>query len=155
MVFSDVIQSKIHTFEKNNQVTMKSIKFSDKELDFVRKQYQFELAEAENYVQDIKNLLLKLGKVKSLPITAEKPEPVSMKAVRKPKVSGKKEPVSTKPKPVSITEKDKPTLEKKVLSKPKTKKKRSKRRGVILQSLRKPLPMKDITSTSPESEKSE
>jgi hypothetical protein len=40
---------------------MKSIKFTDDELDFLRTQYQLELVEAEKYVQEVKNLLEKLG----------------------------------------------------------------------------------------------
>jgi hypothetical protein len=40
---------------------MKSIKFSEKELDFIRQQYQVELDEAETYVENLKNILNKIG----------------------------------------------------------------------------------------------
>jgi hypothetical protein len=40
---------------------MKAIKFTEQELDFLRTQYQLELVEAEKYVQEVKNLLKKLG----------------------------------------------------------------------------------------------
>jgi hypothetical protein len=39
---------------------MKSIKFSDKELDFLREQYSEELANAEKYVEQIRDILRKL-----------------------------------------------------------------------------------------------
>ena len=38
---------------------MKSIEFSDQELDFLRQQYLLELEEAENYVKSIKAVLVK------------------------------------------------------------------------------------------------
>lgn len=40
---------------------MKSIKFTAQELELLRNQYQLELVEAEKYVQEIKNILEKLG----------------------------------------------------------------------------------------------
>ena len=40
---------------------MKTIKFSDSELEFLQNHYELELADAENYVGEIKNILTKLG----------------------------------------------------------------------------------------------
>jgi hypothetical protein len=40
---------------------MKTIKFSEKELGFIRQQYQVELEEAEEYVENLKNILNKIG----------------------------------------------------------------------------------------------
>jgi len=67
---------------------MKSIKFSDKELEFIRQQYQVELEEAETYVENIKNILNKIG----VPSTAAMEEPIEQEPKvikrrgRKPKV---------------------------------------------------------------------
>ena len=67
---------------------MKSIKFSDKELEFIRQQYQVELEEAETYVKNIKNILNKIG----VPSTAAMEEPIEQEPKvikrrgRKPKV---------------------------------------------------------------------
>jgi len=38
---------------------MKSIKFSDSELEFLKNHYEFELVGAENYISEIKNILSK------------------------------------------------------------------------------------------------
>src|ERR1039457_4130920 len=40
---------------------MKSIKFSDSELMFIRQQYQVELEEAETYVENLRNILKKIN----------------------------------------------------------------------------------------------
>ena len=40
---------------------MKTIKFSDQELGFIRQQYQVELEEAEEYIENLKNILNKIG----------------------------------------------------------------------------------------------
>lgn len=40
---------------------MKTIKFSDSELEFLRNHYELELTDAETYVAGIKNILIKLG----------------------------------------------------------------------------------------------
>jgi hypothetical protein len=42
-------------------IPMKTIKFSEKELGFIRQQYQVELEEAEEYVENLKNILKKIG----------------------------------------------------------------------------------------------
>lgn len=168
---------------------MKSIKFTEQELEFLRTQYQLELVEAEKYVTEIKNLLSKFGdksvktepvqeknsnkgrkkvapkkeapaikgkrgrkpKVQSLPETTEKTEMVS-KPPRKPKASKDKTPIIKIPNPIPIPEKSEPTLEKKAILKPKTKKKQQRRKGVVLKSLSKPLPKKDIPLILPEAE---
>lgn len=41
---------------------MKAIKFSETELEFLKNHYELELADAENYISEIKNILKKLGK---------------------------------------------------------------------------------------------
>jgi len=51
---------------------MKSINFTEKELEFIRQQYQVELEEAETYVENIKNILNKIG----VPSTAAMKEPI-------------------------------------------------------------------------------
>ena len=168
---------------------MKSIKFTELELEFLRTQYQLELLEAEKYVQEVKNLLVKLGvkpatteavsekksrrgrkkvespnetpvkmgkrgrkpKVQSLPDTTEKTEKVS-KSEGKPRASKEKVPSTKNPNPLPIAEKSEPTPEKKVILKPKSKKKQSRRKGVVLKSLSKPLPKKDIPPILPEAE---
>lgn len=168
---------------------MKSIKFTDQELEFLITQYQLELVEAEKYVQEVKNLLVKLGvkpvssesvpatkvkrgrkkaeppkeipvkkgkrgrkpKIQSLPETTENTEKVS-KSVRKPKASKETAPIIKKPNPLPITEKSEPTPEKKLILKPKAKKKQPRRKGVVLKSLSKPLTKKDVSPILPEAE---
>ena len=55
---------------------MKAIKFSDTELDFIRQQYQVELEEAEKYVENLKNILSKIGSppkgIETIEITEKK-----------------------------------------------------------------------------------
>jgi len=64
---------------------MKTIKFTDKEIDFLRDQYEMELEEAENYIESIKNILDKLGSPE--PKKVIKPiEKSTKKRGRKPKV---------------------------------------------------------------------
>lgn len=63
---------------------MKSIRFSEDELEFLRNHYEFELAEAENYVEDIKSILKKLGSLKK-EVIAEKPAKVKGKKRGRPK----------------------------------------------------------------------
>jgi len=40
---------------------MKSIKFNESELEFLKNHYELELVEAENYIAEIRNILKKLG----------------------------------------------------------------------------------------------
>ena len=42
---------------------MKSIRFSDEELEFLKEHYEMELAEMEKYVAEVKVMLKKLGSV--------------------------------------------------------------------------------------------
>jgi hypothetical protein len=82
---------------------MKTITFTEQELEFLRDQYQFELEEAENYVESIKSILLKFGVTKPVdsPVNAtaeknggkrgRKPAAVKDKAVATPGEKGKKE----------------------------------------------------------------
>jgi hypothetical protein len=51
---------------------MKSIKFSESELEFLLNHYELELLDAENYIGEIKNILKKLGKIEK-ESTKEKP----------------------------------------------------------------------------------
>jgi hypothetical protein len=62
---------------------MKSIKFTDDELDFIRQQYQVELEEAQKYVESLKNIIKKIDSPKSVE-TIEIPE--KKRRGRKPKV---------------------------------------------------------------------
>jgi len=67
---------------------MKSIKFSDEQLEFLREQYTDELANAEKYVEQVKEILKKLGaEVKASKIGTEQPVKVEKKRGRKPKVA--------------------------------------------------------------------
>lgn len=82
---------------------MKTITFTEQELEFLRDQYQFELEEAENYVESIKSILLKFGKVKPVisPVSAiteknggkrgRKPAVVKNQSDAAPGENGKKE----------------------------------------------------------------
>lgn len=189
-VFLPILQFSFRfVYTNSNHVIMKSIKFTEQELEFLRTQYQLEMVEAEKYVQEVKNLLVKLGvkptktesvperksrrgrkkveppketsklkskrgrkpKVEALPDKTDKPEKVS-KAEKKPRVTKKKSKLVRKPEPVPVPEKNEPTPEKKVILKPKTKKKQSRRKGVVLKSLSKPLPKKDISPILSEAE---
>jgi len=51
---------------------MKSIRFSESELEFLKNHYELELVEAENYIAEIRNILAKLG-VLAKAASAEKP----------------------------------------------------------------------------------
>lgn len=71
-------------FFKKSIKLMKAIKFSDTELDFIRQQYQVELEEAETYVENLKNILNKIGNtakgIETFEITEKK------RRGRKPKI---------------------------------------------------------------------
>jgi hypothetical protein len=153
---------------------MKSIKFSEDELDFLRTQYQLELVEAEKYVQDVKTLLKKLGvlphitetqpEVKTQKKRGRKPksveEKVEIKVVKKKrKTRSDKGGSRLKPiKPVKQKEDKKeavlPTSEpkppKKVVPRKKTRKKRTfKSHRVVLAPLSKPLKRKQVEEVPP------
>jgi len=61
---------------------MKSIKFSESELEFLKNHYELELIEAESYISEIKNILKKLG----AEIKAAEPEKPRKKRGRPRKV---------------------------------------------------------------------
>ena len=63
---------------------MKSIKFSESELDFLKNHYELELSDAENYISEIKNILKKLGVIEK-EIAKEKPIKNSGKKRGRPK----------------------------------------------------------------------
>jgi len=150
---------------------MKSIEFTDQELDFLRKQYLMELEEAENYVKSIKSVLVKLGSSKPKKV-AEPVGKLPKKRGRKPKVV--KEEVLVKPiekarKPRKDKGKGrrkgiklvKPAVESKVpvlktdekskktlVPKKKINKRKSyRRKGVYLTPLSKPLKKKTVAET--------
>ena len=151
---------------------MKSIEFTDQELEFLRDQYQMELEEAENYVKSIKSVLVKLGNPKPKKVV-EPVEKQPKKRGRKPKLI--KEQDLTKPiektrkqrkdkgkgrrkgvKPVKPEVQSKapvvPATEskppKKVVPQKKVKKRKSyKRKGVYLTPLSKPLKKKTVVET--------
>jgi hypothetical protein len=153
---------------------MKSIKFSEDELDFLRTQYQLELVEAEKYVQDVKTLLKKLG----VPHTTKEPMSdvkIQKKRGRKPKSVEEKAEIKVvkkkrktrsdkggsrlKPiKPVKQKEDKKEAvlpaseseLPKKVVPKKRTRKKRNfKSHRVVLAPLSKPLKRKQVEEVPP------
>lgn len=61
---------------------MKTIKFSENELEFLRNHYELELIDAENYIAEIKSILKKFGVVQK----AEAPEKPKKKRGRPKKV---------------------------------------------------------------------
>jgi len=84
---------------------MKTIKFSEKELGFIRQQYQVELEEAEEYVENLKNILNKIGSPETF-TSVEEVDKEPKRRGRKPKVkkeipSPEAEPVEKKRKPRS------------------------------------------------------
>jgi len=89
---------------------MKAIKFSEKELEFLREQYQDELSQAKEYVNQILEILKKLGvREKSV-----KEEPVEIKVYKKRGPKPKVKTVESKVEPKKRGRKPKitiPTLE--------------------------------------------
>ena len=71
---------------------MKSINFTDEELDHLRGYYQVELVEAEKDVERIKDILSKLGRSKPVQ-TEEITEKIPAKRGRKPKLTLEESPV--------------------------------------------------------------
>jgi adenylate kinase len=63
---------------------MKSIKFSESELEFLQTHYEMELLDAENYVGEVKNILKKLGVIEK-EIAKEKPAKSTGKKRGRPK----------------------------------------------------------------------
>ncbi len=90
-------------------LNMKTIKFSESELEFLQTHYELELSDAENYVGEIKNILKKLG-VFEKEVAKEKPAKKSGKKPGRPKRE-KETAIAITPTPVAKAEK-KPTPEK-------------------------------------------
>jgi hypothetical protein len=65
---------------------MKTIKFSDQELEFISQMYNEELAEAKKYVDQIQDLLKKLGAKPAKEEPAEKAPKQAVKRGRKPSI---------------------------------------------------------------------
>ena len=63
---------------------MKSIKFNESELEFLKNHYELELSDAENYVSEIKNILKKLGVIEK-EIVKEKPAKTTGKKRGRPR----------------------------------------------------------------------
>ena len=75
---------------------MKSIKFSESELEFLQNHYELELLDAENYVGEIKNILKKLGTIeKEKEVTGEKTSRNTGKKRGRPKKTQKVEAAAT------------------------------------------------------------
>lgn len=127
---------------------MKSIKFSENELEFLKNHYELELADAENYVSEIKNILTKLNKLEK-PGIVEKTGKKTGKKRGRPRKESKTEEISAPVKEAAIkTVKEKPVKEKAVKSKVKeapkkvvSKKKTAKKR--------KPVPKKVVKKQIP------
>jgi hypothetical protein len=66
---------------KQKQQPMKSIRFSESELEFLKNHYELELVEAENYITEIRNILSKLG-VLAREVKADKPAKAGKKRGR-------------------------------------------------------------------------
>jgi hypothetical protein len=153
---------------------MKTIKFTAKELDFIRNQYQVELEEAEKYIKKLKNIISKLGPLSKDPILdiiekkpgkrGRKPKAKNEKVLSVPKKrkqrsdKGVKRGQRTKPAPgnignnlpVATSGLTKTGIKPAVRSKPKKtgkKNTRRKKQGIRLVNLKKPLPMKEATTT--------
>jgi hypothetical protein len=144
---------------------MKTIKFTDEEVEFLREQYYMELEEAEKYIQKIKTVLDKLG----VPPTTKEPisdvkiqkkrgrkpksveEKVEIKVVKK-KRRTRSDKGGSRLKPKQKTDKKESVLPaseskppKKVVPKKKTRKKRNFKSGrVVLAPLSKPLKIKKV-----------
>lgn len=98
---------------------MKSIKFTDNELEFLRNHYQVELKEAQNYVSQIKDILSKVGVSKrpAVEIPAEEEVNEVKKRGRKPgnkKIVDKPVPKKRGRKPKALSTETKPEPEKTV-----------------------------------------
>ncbi len=107
---------------------MKTIKFSEKELGFIRQQYQVELEEAEEYVENLKNILNKIGSAEDF-LPVEKVVKEHRQRGRKPKVQKEVPP----PEAESVEKKRKPRSDKGM--------KRAKRNKLVVQEK----PMNDAT----------
>lgn len=104
---------------------MKTIKFSEKELGFIRQQYQVELEEAEEYVENLKNILNKIGSPETFTPVEEVVKETKRRG-RKPKVQKEvtlpeAEPVEKKRKPrrdkgMKRAKRNKPALQEKPLN---------------------------------------
>ena len=85
---------------------MKSINFTEKELEFLRKQYQDELESAQQYVNQVSEILEKLGapSTEIIKESAEQEPKVAKRRGRKPKVKiiETKEPKKRGPKPKPV-----------------------------------------------------
>jgi hypothetical protein len=159
---------------KTKNIAMKSIKFTDDELDFILDQYQMELEEAEKYVESLRNIIKKLGNPKPKKV-AEPVEKQPNKRGRKPKLIKEEvlvKPIKKKRKPrkdkgkgrrkgvklvkpevqskvpvIPATESKPP---KQVVPKKKFRKRRNfKSKGVFLTPLSKPLKKKPVVETPP------
>ena len=151
---------------------MKSINFSDQELEFLRAHYEMELEEAEEYVQNIKSMIGKLGgsKQTKAPVAADqkpkkrgrKPKVVKDKVVKEPAetkvVKPKRKPRSdkggTRVKPIKPTEPAAlpkeavlPTSKPKVEKKSKAKKTAKKKVTLKPKKEAKPKPKKTVAKT--------
>jgi hypothetical protein len=71
--------------------TMKTIKFNESELEFLKNHYELELMDAENYVGEIKNILKKLGVSER---DAPKDKPVKSSAKKRGRPKNEKKPVA-------------------------------------------------------------
>jgi len=76
---------------------MRTVSFSEKELEFIRQLYQVELKEAEEYVENIKNILRKIDDPETI-IIAEPIEKGPVRRERKPR--SLKKPISPNVEPV-------------------------------------------------------
>jgi DNA-binding SARP family transcriptional activator len=77
---------------------MKSIKFSENELEFLKNHYEMELADAENYVIEIRNILKKLNTSVQVKAAEEKPAKKSGRKPGRPKSEAKTTDVKPEPK---------------------------------------------------------
>src|ERR1039457_3320005 len=86
---------------------MKTIKFSEKELGFIRQQYQVELEEAEEYVENLKNILKKISSPE-----ASAPDEAIVKERKRPGRKPKVKNVITPAESAPVEKKRKPRADK-------------------------------------------
>jgi hypothetical protein len=109
---------------------MKTIKFTAKELDFVRNQYQVELEEAEKYIKNLKKIINKLGPPSK--------DPILDIIEKKPGKRGRKAKVKNE-KVLSLPKKRKPRSDKGV--------KRGKRTKPAVSAVENKTPVPGLTNT--------
>jgi len=138
---------------------MKTIRFTDKELELLRQQYQAELEQTEQYLEDLKLLIGKLGKPsppdpglilgKTRKTRSDKGKKRKRTAAQAGEPEKKSPGIKEEKAPSKVAGKPK----KQVVPKKKARKRPRRVKGVFLTPLRKPLVLKEKPEEKPEQEK--